>query len=255
MILHDWLRRPRAVAGALAIGTALAVSSFGMVRADVQRVHPDKSCNKTSVCLYVQNSGPAIEGVTTSTNTRALYVYATSSGADGTDINGGYIGTITRAPVPTSGALYPLVMTDSNGNNLDYTDTNGNIYYKGSLVSFLRTREGKNVNAFATESTTRNLEDVGSARLVNGSANVLLDRTFARSIDMQSAYHVFLTPNGDTKGLYVAQKTATSFVVRETQGGHGSLGFDYRIVAPALGHASERMGMTHYTEPYAPIRK
>lgn len=85
---------------------------------------------------------------------------------------------------------------------------------------------------------------VGSSRLVNGQAAVALDRTFAQAIDGRAPYQVFLTPNGDTRGLFVAQKTPAGFVVRETQGGRGSLGFDYRVVASPLGRGGERMGLT-----------
>ena len=42
---------------------------------------------------------------------------------------------------------------------------------------------------------------------------------------------MFLTPNGDCKGLYVHQKTATSFEVRELGGGNSSVRFDYRVTA------------------------
>ena len=256
MFLQSLTRRPLAIAGTLAIGAAVAVSSLNVVRADPHKVQPAKTCNKSSACFYVQNSGIALEGVTTNANTRALYIYATSAGADATDLNGGYIGTITRAPVPPSGVLYPIVMTDSNGNNLDWTDTNGNIAYHGSLNHFLRTRHGQKVVSYATESTTKTLEDVGTARLVNGQATIVLERTFADAIETQSAYHVFLTPNGDTKGLYVAQKSPMSFVVRETQGGHGSFSFDYRVIGTSLGHSGERMGTVRVPEePNAPIRK
>jgi hypothetical protein len=52
---------------------------------------------------------------------------------------------------------------------------------------------------------------------------------------------VFLTPNGDCKGLYVAQKSATSFVVRELGGGTSSIAFDYRIMAKRRGYEGIRM--------------
>jgi len=44
-------------------------------------------------------------------------------------------------------------------------------------------------------------------------------------------YKVFPVPNGDCKGLYVTNKTATSFEVRELGGGTSSVRFDYRIMA------------------------
>jgi hypothetical protein len=66
---------------------------------------------------------------------------------------------------------------------------------------------------------------------------------------------VMITPDGDTRGLYVASKTATAFVVREVQGGRGSFAFDYHIYATTLGHARERMGLVSGSDlaiPHAP---
>ena len=42
---------------------------------------------------------------------------------------------------------------------------------------------------------------------------------------------MFLTPEGDCKGLYVQDKRGASFEVRELQGGSSSIAFSYRIVA------------------------
>src|SRR5262249_45754570 len=75
------------------------------------------------------------------------------------------------------------------------------------------------------------IEDSGTAHLVNGTANVYLSPSFARSIDPRFGYQVFLTPGGDTRGLYVAGKFARGFRVREVQGGRGSFDFDYHVYA------------------------
>jgi hypothetical protein len=42
---------------------------------------------------------------------------------------------------------------------------------------------------------------------------------------------VFLTPEGDCRGLYVSDKRPHQFEVRELQGGTSSLTFSYRVVA------------------------
>ena len=245
-MLHSLAKRRIALACMIAIGGAVAISSVGIVRADqaAGKAHPAKlkSCNSSSYCQGYQNngSGPAFSATATAANTRAVYVVATNSGADGVDIDGGYIGIIGRAPAGSG--TFPLVLTDGSGNNLDYTNGDGDIYYAGTLNQFLRTRNNQRVVAYTSQTTTRTLEDVGSARLVNGQSTVVLDRTYATSIDMSAPYHVFLTPNGDTRGLYVAAKTPGSFTVRETQGGHGTLSFDYRIVASPAGQSTERVG-------------
>ncbi len=74
-------------------------------------------------------------------------------------------------------------------------------------------------------------EDFGSAQLHNGVAEVALLPSFLDTVDIQSGYHVFLTPVGDSRGLYVAQKTADGFEVREHGGGKSNIAFDYRLVA------------------------
>jgi hypothetical protein len=77
---------------------------------------------------------------------------------------------------------------------------------------------------------------------------VELDPTFARTLDTQRTYQVFLTPGGDTRGLYVASKSPSQFVVREVQGGHGTFPFDYHIYGTALGKATQHMT---FMQPHA----
>jgi hypothetical protein len=67
------------------------------------------------------------------------------------------------------------------------------------------------------------------------------DPAFAATVNTGETYRVFLTPNGDCKGFYVAGKTAGGFAVRELGGGSSSISFDDRIVAKRLGYESARM--------------
>jgi hypothetical protein len=111
---------------------------------------------------------------------------------------------------------------------------------------------GATVKSFGARTSSPTIEDTGSAQLVNGAAVVRLDPTFAASLDSTSAYRVFLTPDGDTRGLFVASKTPSGFVVHETQGGHATLNFDYRIVGTSFGQAGQRMAVANLaTEPHA----
>jgi hypothetical protein len=70
---------------------------------------------------------------------------------------------------------------------------------------------------------------------------VELEPAFAQTVNTGVEYHVFLTPNGDCKGLYVANKTASGFEVRELGGGTSSVAFDYRIVVKRKGYETVRM--------------
>jgi hypothetical protein len=111
------------------------------------------------------------------------------------------------------------------------------------------------VKSFNPKTTLPTVEDTGTAQLVAGAAAVRLDPTFAASIDARSGYRVFLTPSGDTRGLFVAMRTVNGFIVRESQGGHATVSFDYRIVATALGQAGERMALTRAAAAIARVAR
>lgn len=166
-------------------------------------------------------------------------VAGSNANGNGLDITGSYIGAVERAP---SGG-YPIVATDNFGNNLFFIDSAGDVFYHGGLFTFAKTRGGSNASAFETKSTMPSEDDWGSAQLVNGAAVVHLDSTFAQTLDPRQAYQVMLTPDADTRGLYVASKSPTSFVVREVQSGRGSFAFDYHVYAVALGHVGQRMAL------------
>jgi hypothetical protein len=80
------------------------------------------------------------------------------------------------------------------------------------------------------ESPEHWFEDFGAGTLKRGRAVVKLDGDFAKVIK-RGDYHVFLTPRGDCRGLYVRSQGGASFEVRELAGGStSSVAFSYRIV-------------------------
>ncbi len=192
-------------------------------------------------------TGIAVEA-TNSTGSSNPAVYASNANGNGGDLRGSYIGVIGRS-LATG---FPIVATDNNSNNLFFVDGSGNVSYHGGLFHFARIN-GAVVKTFSPNATQPTLEDSGSAQLTDGGAAVRLDPLFTASIDTASSYRVFLTPNGDTRGLYVATKTANGFIVRESQGGRSSVSFDYRILATAAGGAGKRFGVAREdAEPHAP---
>ena len=113
----------------------------------------------------------------------------------------------------------------------------------------------RHVLAYAAESASATLDDVGTARMVDGVANVAIDRAFASTIDRSSAYHVFVTPLGESRGwLYVASKTPTGFQVREAQSGRSTLSFDYRIVAHPIDAKNDRLPLAAPLPHFAAVR-
>jgi hypothetical protein len=171
-----------------------------------------------------------------------IAIYAVGQGrsdSDGAFIIGDYIGVVSQAPAGTG--TYPLMLTDLSANILDFTNGNGDLFVHGTINNFARVRNGNTVVSFGVTSASPSVEDTGSGQLVDGMAVVNLDPTFVQAIDPRQAYHVMLTPDGDTLGLFVASKRPDGFVVREVRGGHGSLSFDYHVYAAKFDHASERM--------------
>jgi hypothetical protein len=121
-------------------------------------------------------------------------------------------------------------------------DTSGNLACTGSKSAVVPVDGGAHkVALYAIEGPENWFEDAGSAHLSNGESVVNLEGTFGQTVNTDIEYHVFLTPNGDCKGLYVAQKSPTSFVVRELGGGTSSIDFDYRIMAKRKGYENVRL--------------
>jgi hypothetical protein len=140
-----------------------------------------------------------------------------------------------------------LVTAFNDGNNTYCNiDSFANLTCSGEISGDdVRTRQptssGERVLAYAPKAASPTMEDVGTAQIVDGVANVHFEADFASTIDRGTWYYVFLTPLGDTRGLYVSRKTASGFQVRETERGRSTLEFDYRIVARPLGAKNERL--------------
>jgi len=121
-------------------------------------------------------------------------------------------------------------------------DVKGDLHCTGSKSADVPVDGGaRKVALYAVEAPDNWFEDFGSGVLSNGVATVAFDPTFVQTVNTTLEYHVFLTPNGDCKGLYVANKSAGSFEVRELGGGTSSIAFDYRIVAKRSGYENVRL--------------
>jgi hypothetical protein len=111
-------------------------------------------------------------------------------------------------------------------------DSGGNLNCTGSKNAVVPIDGGNRIVAMSAIESPKNwFEDFGSAELSSGSAVVALDPDFIQTVNTEREYMVIPVPNGECKGLYVTNKTATSFEVRELGGGTSSIRFDYRIVA------------------------
>jgi hypothetical protein len=118
----------------------------------------------------------------------------------------------------------------------------GDLACTGQVKTLVMTRAGaRTVETYATQSAENWMEDYGTGVMEKGVSVVKIDPAFSETVSETADYHVFLTPNADSKGLYVINKTRASFEVRESGGGTSSLSFDYKIVAKRRGYEAQRL--------------
>jgi hypothetical protein len=171
--------------------------------------------------LYVPNAG----------NTEAGLLYNDSGDATLALTN-----TITPSDESFLIALF-------NGDGTDVFDVNtlGEVYNSGVRAAVVPLRSGQRVELFSMESPEVWFEDFGSGRLSGGATTISLDPRFIQTVNLPLGYHVFVTPKGDCKGLFVSGETQDAFEVRELSGGKSSVAFDYRIVAHRNGYEAKRL--------------
>jgi hypothetical protein len=148
--------------------------------------------------------------------------------------------------VPTAfmfqGAANQIALQAGGNGGFCTIDSNGHENCPNGFSETAAVASGaRRVALYAMESPQHWFEDFGSGRLANGSASVAMESTFAETVNANSEYHVFLTPEGDCRGLYVTHKTASGFEVHELGGGQSNVAFSYRIVALRRGFESVRM--------------
>jgi hypothetical protein len=140
---------------------------------------------------------------------------------------------------------YAIEVQDGNNNDIFHFDNGGNIHITGLLYSQGSCSQGcsrtRRVASYAPRESMPSMEDVGEGRLVAGEARVRLDPAFANVIDRHASYVVFVSPEGESRGLYVTEKTLTGFTVIENAGGRSTIPFGYRIVAKPYGVSAERL--------------
>ncbi len=178
----------------------------------------------------------------------ALYA-TTGDSITGYFVNSSHDPTLDLSNESTATGAYLFYSKSNNCNPCASIDTSGNLNVVGTVSysggSLARTRNpSSDLMSYGEEAAEPTMEDVGSARLVNGSATVPLAADFRQTID-GSQYMVFITPYGENGGLYIASRTASGFVVREGHAGRSTLAFDYRIVARRYGARDGRL--PHYS--------
>jgi hypothetical protein len=154
----------------------------------------------------------------------------------------------------TNAAAYSLYADGKGFGGYCGVDVKGDLTCTGTKSAVVPLDGGRRKVALsAIESPQNWFEDFGSGQLVNGVAVVQLDPEFIQTVNAELDYKVFPVPNGDCKGLYVSNKTATSFEVRELGSGTSNVAFDYRIAA--LRRNYEGVRFADHTNDPVPVRK
>lgn len=145
-----------------------------------------------------------------------------SVNGSGGNINGSYAGD-----TDISGLAGTLLSV----NALVAKDNKWEIDGQGRFITRLTTAGGTK-EMYAMQSPTSEFVFSGSAQLAGGEARVEFDSSTQEIIDASEPLKVSVTlTSGGGSGVYVAEKTAQGFLVKELNGGTGSATFDWMVVA------------------------
>ena len=144
-----------------------------------------------------------------------VFGYATSTGGDR---YGGYFAA--------GGGRYAYV-----GGR--YSGTYRKIVGNGSVNTIVKNTKGEIVTLACPEAPETVFQDFGIGQLVEGFAHITIDPDLAININVNEEFplKVFITPEGDCKGVYVTNKSAEGFDVIELQGAKSNVPFSWQIVA------------------------
>jgi len=159
--------------------------------------------------------------------------------------NNSSVGNYTLFVSSGNGSSDPFIVTNRESRTECFIDADADLYCDGTLTSGSATTanrvDDRRIASYAMQSAENWMEDAGSGQLSAGHTHIDLEQRFSQVVNAALEYHVFLTPEGDCKGLYIANKSASGFDVRELGGGKSGIAFSYRIMARRKGFESARL--------------
>ncbi|MAY22304.1 MAG: hypothetical protein CMC74_05965 [Flavobacteriaceae bacterium] len=123
--------------------------------------------------------------------------------------------------------------TNSNGDGVSFGGQDYKIIGTGSVSTLINDQNNTPRVMFAPEAPEILFQDFGVGQLVNGQARINLDPILKRNIyvDKNNPLKVYVTLEGECNGIYVTNKSADGFTVKELQGGTSNASFSWQIVA------------------------
>ncbi len=140
---------------------------------------------------------------------------------------------------------------NSGGSDVFAVNEAGDMWAAGLKSALVKTAHHGRRLLYAVESPEVWFEDLGTVVLVDGEATVAFDPVFAETVNLEEAYHVFVTPLcQEPVLLFVTAKSAAGFTVRGVtlDGEPSQCGFDYRVVARRLGYEDIRLEAAEWQE-------
>ncbi|MCK7590447.1 hypothetical protein M0G43_07685 [Subsaxibacter sp. CAU 1640] len=142
---------------------------------------------------------------------------------------GGYFlgGNINGAP------SYAYAGIKYGTNAAGTTGTNYKIIGNGTNSTIIKDNTNTPRILFSPEAPEILFEDYGTGKLINGVAEILIDPVLKDAIyvDENHPLKVFIQLEGDCNGVYVTNKSANGFTVKELGNGVSNVSFSYHIVA------------------------
>lgn len=114
---------------------------------------------------------------------------------------------------------------------------NGAVFRKiigpGTVNTIVRDMQGNRVALSCPEAPENLFQDYGQGKLQNGQAHIEIDPIFAKNIVVNEHHplRVFVQLEGDCNGVFVENKTANGFDIKELSGGKSNVSFSYTVVA------------------------
>jgi len=120
----------------------------------------------------------------------------------------------------------------SNGTSGGST-TDFKVIGPGSNSTLINDSDGSPRIMFSPEAPEILFQDFGIGQLVNGQVRINIDPILKGSlyIDNEHPLKVYVTLEGECNGIYVTNKSADGFTVKELQGGTSNVAFSWQIVA------------------------
>jgi len=169
------------------------------------------------------------------TRARAMLAGFDSVTPDGSASNqesyfGGYFSGGSQSSGTPSYA-YAGMRYNTNANGTSGTDYK--IIGTGTNSTLINDSNGTPRIMFSPEAPEILFQDFGVGQLTNGQVRIDLDPLLKGSlfIDNEHPLKVYVTLEGECNGIYVTNKTADGFTVKELQGGTSNVSFSWQIVA------------------------